>query len=69
MEDQVQCIWRLPTVMARTGMCKSCIYQMAADGTFPRPVRLGRRSVGWHSKEVEGWIAERVTASPHSKTA
>jgi prophage regulatory protein len=63
MENTAQSIWRLPTVKARTGLSKSLIYQKVAEGTFPRPVPLSKRCVGWQSGEIENWISERVTAS------
>jgi prophage regulatory protein len=40
-------IHRLPVVKARTGLSRSSIYLRIAEGTFPKPVRLGRRAVGW----------------------
>jgi prophage regulatory protein len=62
-EAQTPRIWRLPTVKSRTGLSRSTIYQAIADRTFPSPIHLGRRSVGWISHEIEDWIAARVTAS------
>lgn len=56
-------ILRLPTVKARTGLSRSSIYQGIADGTFPRPIKLGLRSVGWLEDEIDEWIRQRVEAS------
>lgn len=56
-------ILRRPEVEARTGLCRSGIYQKMAEGGFPRPVRLGLRAVGWYESEVSEWIRERVKAS------
>ena len=53
-------ILRRKQVEARVGLRRSTIYQGVADGSFPRPVRLGARSVGWLSHEIERWIADRV---------
>lgn len=55
-------ILRRKQVEARVGLRRSTIYQGVADGTFPRPVRLGARSVGWLSHEIERWLADRVAA-------
>lgn len=55
-------ILRRKQVEARVGLRRSTIYQGVADGTFPRPVRLGARSVGWLAHEVERWLADRVAA-------
>jgi len=56
-------ILRLPEVLARVGLKRSTIYQFVADGKFPKPVRLGARSVGWSEQSVEAWIKSRISAS------
>ena len=38
---------RFPTVKARTGLSRSTIYLRISRGTFPAPVSLGGRAVGW----------------------
>jgi len=53
-------ILRLPLVKARTGLSRSTIYLRAAEGTFPKPVSLGARAVGWLESEIEAWLASRV---------
>jgi prophage regulatory protein len=50
-------------VEALTGLKRSTIYQRLAEGTFPKQIRLGPRSVGWLASEVDSWIAERVAQS------
>ena len=56
-------ILRLPTVRARTGLSRSTIYLHVADGSFPRPVSLGVRAVGWVESDIEDWISRKITAS------
>ena len=56
-------IWRLPNVMSRTGLSRSSIYNKISKGEFPEQVRLGIRSVGWISGEVDDWIENRIDAS------
>lgn len=53
-------ILRCKQVQARTGLARSTIYLNIKSGTFPRPVPLGVRAVGWLESEVSEWIAERV---------
>jgi prophage regulatory protein len=55
-------ILRLPTVKARTGLSRSTIYLRVSQGTFPRPVRLGGRAVGWVEGEIQSWLAEKIAA-------
>ena len=51
--------YRRPIVEDMLGLSRSTIYRMMQDGEFPRPVKIGRRAVGWSSEEIERWISER----------
>jgi prophage regulatory protein len=55
-------IIRLKEVMSVTGLARSTVYRYVSDGSFPRPVDLGERCVGWLEAEVQGWISARVEA-------
>lgn len=55
-------ILRLPDVCRVTGLCRSLVYELESNGTFPRRVPLGARSVGWVEAEVQSWLAARVMA-------
>jgi prophage regulatory protein len=55
-------ILRLPAVKIRTGLSRSSIYLRVSQGTFPRPVSLGGRAVGWVEEEIQSWLAERIAA-------
>ncbi|WP_082151457.1 AlpA family transcriptional regulator [Caenimonas sp. SL110] len=52
-------IIRRPTVERKSGLSKSQIYALMADGKFPRPVSLGNRAVGWVASSVDNWITSR----------
>jgi len=56
-------ILRLPNVKSRTGLSRSSIYLGVAKGTFPAPVSLGARAVGWIESEIDDWLTQRVQAS------
>lgn len=56
-------ILRRPEVEARTGLGRSSIYAAVAAGTFPAPVKLSARSVGWLESEIAIWLSSRVAAS------
>lgn len=67
MSEKIRII-RLAQVKETTGLCRSVIYQLEADGKFPNRVSIGARSVGWVESEVQGWIAERIAASRSKKS-
>ena len=50
---------RRPDVERLTGLSRSAIYAAMSRGEFPRPVRIGRRAVGWPQSFVDAWIAAR----------
>ena len=56
-------IWRLPDVMAQTGLSRSTIYSFVSQKTFPAQIHLGPRSVGWVATEIEDWIVARIDES------
>jgi prophage regulatory protein len=56
-------ILRLPAVKTSTGLSRSTIYLRVAEGTFPRPVSLGGRAVGWLEAEIQDWLRQRIEAS------
>ncbi len=60
-------ILRRKQVEARTGLSRSTIYSKIKsdrpgeyDPTFPTPIKLGGRSVGWIESEIEAWISARI---------
>jgi len=54
---------RLPAVMAVTGLGKSSVYWLISQGTFPKPVKLGKRASGWLVSDLEAWAASRQQAA------
>ena len=58
----VQTILRLPAVKAETGASRSTIYLRIQQGLWPKPVRLGPRSVGWPASEVGAINAARIAS-------
>lgn len=56
-------ILRLPEVQARTGLSRSTIYLRASEGTFPKPISLGRRAVGWLEAKVQSWLDQQIVQS------
>src|SRR5436190_559659 len=55
-------ILRLPAVKARTGLSRSTIYLRVSQGSFPAPVNLGDRAVGWLDSEIQAWLQGRIAA-------
>ena len=49
-------IYRRPDVEKLVGLSRSTLYAMMAEGNFPKPVKLGKRAVGWREADVQDWL-------------
>ena len=65
-------ILRRKDIEARTGLSRSMIYAKTQfnpkrpnefDASFPKPVKIGARAVGWIESEIDIWIASRIQQS------
>lgn len=56
----VQTLLRLPSVKAETGASRSTIYLRIQQGLWPKPVKLGPRSVAWPASEIAALNAARI---------
>jgi prophage regulatory protein len=60
-----QRILRRPSVEAVTGLSRSSIYERLNpkseyfDPNFPKPIKLGKRAVGWRESDVAAWLESR----------
>ena len=53
-------IQRCPRILERTEWSRSTLYLKVQKGEFPRPIKLGQRSVGWIKSEVDEWLESRI---------
>ena len=56
-------VLRIFEVSDRTGLPRSSIYAKIQTGDFPRPIKLGARSVGWLEADINSWLDEKVSQS------
>jgi prophage regulatory protein len=54
---------RINDVVATIGVSRATIYRMIDAGSFPAPVRLTARSVGWWESAVSSWLNNRLSAA------
>ena len=52
-------IHRLPHVIEWSGLSSSAIYEQIAEGTFPKPIRIGKRAVGWTESSLTAWLTSK----------
>lgn len=51
---------RRKDVERAVGLSRSSLYLAMSRGEFPRPLRIGKRAVGWPSGIIEAWIDSRI---------
>ena len=61
--ESIQRLLRLPAVLEVTGLTRSTVYRMMAEHTFPAPVKLAKRAVGWRHDDVRQWTIGRPSTS------
>lgn len=52
-------ILRLPEVMAITGLKRSTLYHFISQGSFPKPIKLGKRVCAWPEEDIDLWISQK----------
>ena len=58
--QQAPAVLRRKQVETRVGLRRSSLYQRISEGSFPAPIKLGGRAVGWIESEIVEWLADRV---------
>ena len=53
-------ILRREKVEKRVGLSRSTIYLKIQEGSFPKPINLGPRAVGWIENEIDNWLMDRI---------
>ncbi len=57
---------KLDTVKSFTGLSKSSIYSFIKNGSFPNPIRIGKRAVAWRESDIQRWLNSRPFVSLNS---
>lgn len=53
-------ILRRKDVEELTGLSRSTIYRHVGAGTFPAPIKLTERLIGWRESTISGWMDSRA---------
>jgi prophage regulatory protein len=54
---------RIGQVIALTGLSRTRIYVLQAQGNFPLRVQLSPRRVGWVEADLQAWLAACIASS------
>jgi len=50
---------KLATVKELTALSAASIYRLMKKGTFPKQIKLAKRSSAWSLEEIYSWIEEK----------
>lgn len=53
---------RISEVLSTTGLCRSEIYRLMAEGKFPKAVPISEKATAWEWSEVQEWVTARIAA-------
>jgi len=53
---------KITTVMAVAGLSESSIRRKVADGTFPAPIKDGKRCTRWVAGNVTNWLRAKAAS-------
>lgn len=59
---QNRALLRVADVCRLLEISRAGFYKLLADGIFPKPLRIGRRSVRWPVDVIETWLDAQATA-------
>lgn len=64
MKDAIlttEILLRWPDVQSCCGLSRSRAHELAAEGKFPKPVKIGGgRASAWIKSEIEAWISTKI---------
>lgn len=60
--NQPSALLRLPEVQRLSGLSRSSIYRLEAQGGFPSRVKLSERATAWRAAEIFSWLDGRPRA-------
>lgn len=51
---------RKPEVLLLTGIRSTTLHKLVNEGSFPKPVPITGKAVGWVDHEVQDWVESRI---------
>lgn len=66
LPEGIDPVMRFPAVLATIPLCRSAILQAVKLGTFPAPIKLGPKAIGWRTSAIKHWLDTRPEADAAS---
>ena len=56
-------ILRMKDVCSELGVSRASVYRLLQSGGFPKPLKLGKRAIGWERYHIQQWLESLRSAS------
>ena len=53
---EAKMILRMKDVCSELGVSRASIYRLLESGSFPKPLKLGKRAIGWERDNIQQWV-------------
>lgn len=51
---------RLKQVQALVPLHRVTLWRLMLDGSFPAPLKIGKRAIAWRADDVQAWLDSRT---------
>ena len=55
--------YRLSQLKEKLSVSRSSIWSWVKEGSFPKPIKLGKNCTAWNSEDVHAWVQSRIDLS------
>ena len=52
--------YRLSQLKQQLSVSRSSIWAWVKEGSFPKPIKLGKNCTAWNAEEVHAWVQSRI---------
>ncbi|BCD83642.1 DNA-binding protein [Pseudomonas solani] len=64
--EKIDRFLRLGDVLVITGLARTTVYRRMSEGTFPKQVRIGLKSVAWRQSDIAQWMSNPTASGDQS---
>ena len=62
MSNEIQ-FYRISQLQSKLDVSRSSIWSWVKQGSFPKPIKLGKNCTAWKSSDIKTWIEQRINIS------
>ena len=62
MFQEIQ-FYRISHLQKKLGVSRSSLWSWVKQGSFPKPIKLGRNCTAWNSADIDQWVSQKINAS------